>query len=173
MTDPRIRSCGFTLVELVAVTAVLGLVLVVTVPRFDALSLFSRDSDPVSRLILQLESLRSRAVRDGADILLHVQSGGSKIWTTAPSMTDEEKEAARDQAEFLDDSLQVLDVAFPGRDMEPGEDGAYAILFSRKGYCDKALIHLRRNVSDITLKLEPFRPSVERASGYLSYEPCH
>ena len=51
-------------------------------------------------------------------------------------------------------SIKFIDVQFHGMQTEKREE--YQITFSRHGYCDMALIHLKDKMDDFTIFLEPF-----------------
>ncbi|MFH1154598.1 MAG: type II secretion system protein [Pseudomonadota bacterium] len=164
-------SPGFTLFELVAVTAVIGLMLVFTLPRFQAMGFFSQTSDPVSMVIIRINDLKKRAVSDAVDYVLHIQANPGKLWTTTSSMAGEEAQAANDNAFKIPDSVTIVDVVFP--EDRVSRSYPYSLHFSRYGYSDQACIHLREVGADITLRIEPFLPGVERVNGYVAYEACN
>jgi len=168
-----IKTSGFTLIELIVVLAIMGTVLFVTLPKFRALTSGDESDRQLNSLLNTVRSLKKRASFDGIDYFLHFDSARSVMWITSDGMAQELKEKAREKGTDLPESLRLTDVEIYGISNLQMQD-EYQIRFSRQGYCDMALIHLKEKNSgtDLTVVIEPFLYGIEIGRKYISFEQC-
>lgn len=167
MSDSR-HINGFTLIELVVVISIMAILLYFSVPLFKNLSLVSDTRGQVSTLVGLIQSLKQKAVQEQNDYFLHIDPGTGAVWVTHETMDRETANLARDQKEDSYNDLVIHSVEFPGIP----ESRSPSIRFSKKGYSDMALIHIRDGEGDITLRIEPFLYRVDQENRYVSYNDC-
>ncbi|MFZ5570403.1 MAG: pilus assembly FimT family protein [Thermodesulfobacteriota bacterium] len=160
---------GFTLIELVVVMAVIAIMLFVATPRFSAF-LFEDNTDAAIRfLLVQTGQLKVNAVHRQRDFTMHLDLREQRIWVADETMASEEElEKAAASAYPLPESLRLTDVEFFGKGAVSQETAE--IHFFKKGYSDRAVIHLiGRDEKPISLLIEPFLATVELREEYVSY----
>ncbi|MBF0232325.1 MAG: type II secretion system protein [Desulfamplus sp.] len=175
MTATAIRSgkSGFTLLELIVVLAVIGTVLFITLPKFRTLT-FGNDSNRQLNLLLNtVRDLKIRSISDDIDYILHLDSDRSVIWITSSDMPSDIMDKAREKGQPLPQSLYLTGVDIYGTPDHSRED-EYRILFSRYGYCDMALIHIRdrESMDELTVVIEPFLSDTKIIRRYISFGQC-
>jgi general secretion pathway protein H len=157
---------GYTLVELTVVVFLIGLMLVLAVPRMEHGILRDDLKVATRRMVGVVREMRDMAVRDQKTYRLHFDLDGNEYWVEWEPMTLEEQEEARKRASALPGEIRVLDIYLRGvgkRDM-----GEAVIHFTKKGYMEQAVIHL--GVSEErahTLVLSPFVGTVKTHDEYL------
>ena len=163
------RNNGYTLIELIVVTFLIGLMLFVAVPRLRD-TVLSDNTKAVSRRIMVLvRHLKDRAVRDRLLYVLHVGIDTNKLWTTHEAMPEEELPDAAANGYELPDDVKVLDVDFPGNTKI--STGQAEIFFYPQGYSDKALIHIANDDHrQFSFLIEPFLPVVGLYEEYVEFE---
>jgi prepilin-type N-terminal cleavage/methylation domain-containing protein len=166
-TDKGYRN-GFTLLELIVVIALFSIMLVLTVPRFND-TLFNDETKKNSRWVIgKIQALKEAAIRNQKDYTLHIDLDGERFWETDESMSAEDLEKASLNANDLPAGLKIADIEFPTRGKI--NTGKTDISFYKKGYSDKAIIHIRDGESDISFLIEPFLSDVTRYETYVSFE---
>lgn len=153
--------------ELVVVIAILGLLLVFSVPLFRKIGIMQGESG-VSDLVGLIDSLKEKAVARDKDFYLNIDTRAGLVWITDAAMNEEEQVRAKLDAKTYGGKTRLLNLERP----EPDNERVHRILFSRKGYSDRALIHLRQDDRDMTLRIGMFLRQVSRFDGYLSYDDC-
>jgi len=163
------RNSGYTLIELIIVIALIGIMLFFSIPRFQE-GIFTSNTKKVSRwIIVKVNALKYKAVSDRKTYTLHVSMDKNRMWVTHDAMSEDEIENAQQQGYAFPEDLKVLDVAFPGR--EKISHGVADICFYKKGYSDKALIHIENDDNrQISFVIEPFLPKVKLHDKYLSFD---
>lgn len=168
-TDPS--QGGFSFVELMVVIMILSALAFITLPNFSRLHSpgdggNSGDHEALASL---MATLRTRAVQEGQDQILHLDQTTGKIWVTgeAGSQDRENTEQTEAQRTF---SFPVAGVELPGRPEPDPTDTR--IRFYRQGHADAALIHLESRESDFTLRLHPFLQQPEIIQGYARFDDC-
>jgi len=160
---------GFTLVELVVVIALMSIMLVVAVPRFSAF-LTTDDTDEALRwLIIKTRYLKERAVSDQRNYSLHVDMGNSRLYITNEAMeTEEELQEAVKNGYELPEYLRVLDVEFFGTGIMTA--GTATVQFNRRGYSDRAIIHMEDDEGQqYSIAIEPFLSRIRIDEHYASF----
>jgi len=146
---------GYTLIELIVVVAVMSMVLFFTVPRFQK-TVFVSDTKQLSQwLIVNVKALKERAVRDQKNYRLHINMTDSLLWITHDEMSEEAADEAQRGAYQLPSGVRVLDVEYPGQFRV--DSGSAVIRFYKKGYSERALIHVAdEDDNRVSYHIEPF-----------------
>ena len=159
--DPR--DAGFTLLELVVVMALVAMMVSFAVPNLRT-ALYTDQLKSTARLLTGLVARAGQeAVGTHTPRLLIYDGSGRKFRLT------EEGGGKTFSSLDVPDSVQVVDIM-------SAHGGTYSqdrveILFSRQGYVDKTLIHLRHaDGREMTLMLSPFLGVSRIFTGYLHLE---
>jgi len=157
---------AYTLIELTVVIFLIGLVLVLTVPRVQH-ALLSDDLKAASRrMIGTVKTLRNNAVRDQKAYMLHFDMASNRLWVSWDGMTAEEQAEARQNATALPGGIRVVDVYFKGTGKK--DVGDAVIRFTKQGYAQQVVIHLGANDGRAhSLVLSPFLPTVKTYDRYV------
>ena len=155
---------GFTLIEMVVVTALISIMLVVAIPRLDR-GLFSDGGDETARwIIANAQNLKEKAVVEQKTYLLNISPDTRQLWISHTDMTETELATAREDGYRLPRGMTVDDVAFSADNRV--SSGTIPIAFYPKGYSDKAVIRLRTADGDrLTFYIEPFLTRVNLVRG--------
>jgi general secretion pathway protein H len=141
---------GFTLIELSVVVFLIGLMLLIAVPKVRDTMLSDGLKTAVNHLDSTARELRSDAVRNQIDYILHLDLDNNLIWTRAFKLREE---------------VKIMDVYLFGK--EKVTDGEALIRFSRKDYMHPAVVHLTQKDQRFTLVFEPFLNSVRTYDKYI------
>jgi len=163
------QNNGFTLIELIVVISLISLMLFFAIPRFQN-SVLSDNTKKVSRwIIAKVHALKERAVRDQKLYVLHVSLDSNRLWTTNELMSEQELQNAAQNAYELPGDIKVLDVEYP--DEEKISVGRADIYFYKRGYSDKAMIHIENNDNEqLSFLIEPFLSRVRMYETYVDFE---
>lgn len=156
---------GFTLIELIVVILLISIVLVFAAPRLDV-SFFSNQERKLSAwILLTVKSLKETAVKTQTSTTLHIDLDANRMWTSIGEVTDE---TPRENEYALPSGYRLVDVQFP--EMDKITRGVAVIRFYKKGYSDKALIHIEDS-DDIqsSYLIEPFLPYVKISDTYIEF----
>lgn len=156
---------GFTLIELIVVILLISIVMVFAAPRLDV-SFFSDQERKLSAwILLTVKSLKENAVKTQTLNTLHIDLDANRMWTSMGEVTDE---TPRENEYVLPAGYRLMDVQFPEMDKITREIAV--IRFYKKGYSDKALIHIEDN-DDIqsSYLIEPFLPHVKISDTYIEF----
>ena len=161
-------NSGFTLLELIVVISLLGIMLVLAIPRFHA-TLFLDESKTSSRWIIgKIQALKEAAVRNQKHYTLHIDLDSERFWETDDSMSPEAIETAALNAASLPGGLKITDIEYPIRGKI--NSGQADIVFDKNGYSDKVFIHLQEGETAVSYLIEPFLSDVSRYETYISFE---
>jgi general secretion pathway protein H len=157
---------AYTLIELTVVIFLIGLVLVLTVPRVQH-ALLSDDLKAASRrMIGTVKTLRNNAVRDQKAYMLHFDMASNRLWVSWDGMTAEEQAEARQNATALPGGIRVVDVYFKGTGKK--DVGDAVIRFTKQGYAQQVVIHLGTNDGRAySLVLSPFLGTIKTYDRYV------
>jgi general secretion pathway protein H len=159
---------GFTLLELIVVISLLGIMLVMAVPRFHE-TLFLDESKTSSRWVIgMIQALKEAAVRNQKNYTLHIDLDSERFWETDESMSPEAIENARLNATSLPSGLKIIDIEYPIRGKI--NSGQAEITFYKMGYSDEVFIHLQEGESQVSYRIEPFLSEVGRYENYIGFE---
>jgi len=166
-TKPPHRN-GFTLLELIVVMALLGIMLIFTVPRFNE-TLFLDEAKTNSRWIIgKIQALKEAAIRNQKQYSLHINLDTEQFWETDASMSAEDIENAALNASSLPSGLKIADIEYPIRGKI--NSGQTDITFYKNGTSDKVLIHIQDGDQYESYLIEPFLSEVTRYEIYASFE---
>jgi len=156
---------GFTLLELVVVMGLLGLMLVVTVPRFRQALTTNELKASIRKIVGLVSEVRDRAIRNHKDYRLHIDIGTNRFWVVADGASVEDLTLARENGFQLPTEVRVLDVWLRSRGKLTA--GEVTIRFSRKGYVEKSILHMGAEDGDrMSLLLTPFLGEIKTYDGY-------
>jgi prepilin-type N-terminal cleavage/methylation domain-containing protein len=160
---------GFTLIELIVVITLISLMLFFAIPRFQV-DVLSDNTNKVSRwIMLKVHSLKEKAVREQKLYVLHISLDSNRLWVTSEIMSQEELQAAEANGYELSDDINLLDVEYP--DEEKISVGRADIYFYKKGYSDKAIIHISNDDNERrSFLIEPFLSHVRLYDKYIGFE---
>ena len=158
-------SRGYTLIELSIVVFLIGLMLLIAVPKVRESFFTDKLSSAARRLVGATRELRSLAVRDQVDQILQINLDQQSFWIYSVDMTPEKKEEIKKQASRLPGDVKFTDIYIAGK--EKKTTGEVAIRFFSRGYVEPAVIHLAEGERFMTLVLHPFIHTVESHEKYL------
>lgn len=159
---------GFTLIELVVVVLLIGLTMVLSVPRLRYAMLTDDLRGTVRRMVGTVRTLRNEAIREQKVYALHFDLESNRLWTDSADMTDEERIEAHQKAFQLPKGVRVLDVWRRGKGKEVA--GEAVIRFTKKGYIEQSVIHLgAEDGRRFTLIFSPFLGRVKVLEEYIEF----
>ncbi len=159
---------GFTLIELSVVVFLIGLMLIIAVPKVRDTMLGGGLETVVNRMIDTTRELRSDAVRNQVDYILRLDLDNNLIWTHSADMTPEARGEMKKRAFKLPEEVKIMDIYFS--EEEKITDGEATIRFSRKNYTQPAVIHLAEKDRRFTLVFKPFLNSVRTFDKYIDFQ---
>ncbi len=160
---------GYTLIELIVVVILIGLMMTLTIPRFQSAMLTDDLKSTTRRMVGMIRTLRNEAIRKQKIHNLHLDLESNRFWIDSTDMTEEERVLAREKASSFPRGVRVLDVWFSGEGKKMvGETG---IRFNKRGYVQPSAIHLGSEDGRIyTLVLSPFLGRVKILENYIDFE---
>ncbi len=162
---PR-KTKGYTFIELTVVIFLIGLTLVLTVPRFRYSIVTDDLKATVRQMIGTIRGLRNEAIREYKIYRLHFDLESNRLWVESTSMTEEERAEAYKKAFQLPEGVRILDVW--RRETGKKMAGQTAIHFTKKGYVERSIIHLAaEDGRKFTLVLSPFLGKVKVHEKYV------
>ncbi len=170
--DHMIRSSnqkGYTLIELAVVIVLIGVVLLMAIPRVqDTLSQDGMRS-AIRHLSGMARELKANAVREQVDHYLHLDLDNRLVWNTRDDMTAENRTLRRNQARSLPSGVRITDVALV--DAGKKNKGEVIIRFFSQGYVQPTAIHLTDDNRIMTLILQPFLNTFDVEDRYVDAWP--
>ncbi len=162
------RPLGFTLIELIVVTALISIMLTFAIPRFHNV-LVSDSTGKTSRWIIgTTKALRESAMRHQKRYVLHIDMEAETLWTSDESMTEEAILQAASTGFKLPDDVRLVDIEFPVNGKV--STGRADIYFYPQAYSDQALIHIENeDFTSLTYSIEPFLSEIVIYETYKSY----
>ena len=162
------RSSGYTLIELVVVTAMLGMLLGFAAPRV-AQQLFTSDVDEVEQwLNSTTTSLREKAQRTQTPLVLKIDMGGQQFFIETEAAVSAELEAEPQAALKLPVGIRINQVLL-GQTSIPVNTEA-RIRFFPDGAADPAVLHVSDNDGQqFAWVIEPFLTAIAKLEGHGQY----
>jgi prepilin-type N-terminal cleavage/methylation domain-containing protein len=162
---------AFTLIELIVVIAMISIVLAFAIPRLDA-SFFSDNERKISTwILLNVKALKEKSVREQTLYVLNVDLDNNQMWSSSGPVTEDIEASDVIPAENkyqIPSGYRLVDVEFLNEDKITR--GIAEIHFYRKGYSDKALIHIEDDDNaQYSYLLEPFLPHVKIIEEYVEF----
>jgi hypothetical protein len=157
--------------------------LVFSFPRLSGFFTINNRNKMIRWLMAQRTVLRTKAVTEQIPYALRVDVDGNRIVPLALLLPSAEPSspAAGEIPDTVTPSsgrkplnpfacggdLDITGVLFP--EGEAITDQSVDILFSEKGYCDRAIIHVQDGDDPFSLYIEPFLPRVAVYDGYIRF----
>ncbi len=145
---------GYTLIELSVVVLLIGMMLLIAVPRVQD-TLLGDDLKAVTRrLISSARELRNESVREQTDYILHIDLANPAFWVYPADTTAEKRLELRKGAFQFPEGVRIADV----RQADEGKrtEGEALIHFFRRGYVEPTVVHLAKDDRVFTLVFNPF-----------------
>ena len=163
------NDSGYTLIELIVVVLLVGLMMSLTIPRFQSAMLTDDLKSTTRQIVGIIQGLRDEAIRDRKDHTLHFDLESGEYWTESDFMSQEERLLAREKARPLPEGIRVLDVWLHGEGKKMMDEAS--IRFSKRGYIHQSAIHLAsEDGREFTLVLSPFLGKVKVLETYVDFE---
>lgn len=163
-SNKRSDERGFTLLELIVVTALMGIMLSLSIPSMRD-SFFTDPLKSAARNMMGLVSgVRAQAVRSRQPYLLHISQADNRIWC---EMDQPEGSESQKEAEALESDIPATkDLVFPEsvhvagvwleNDEDPALDDMVAWI-SEKGYMTETIIQLEDDEGNhLNVQFYPF-----------------
>ncbi len=151
---------GYTLIELSVVVLLIGMMLLIAVPRVRD-TLLNDDLKATTRqLVGASRELRNEAVREQVDYILQLDLNQPGFWTYSADTTAEKRAEIRKGAIRFPEGLRIAGVRHP--EEERKTEGEASIRFFRKGYMEPTVVHLVKDDRAFTLVFNPFSPGGQR-----------
>jgi prepilin-type N-terminal cleavage/methylation domain-containing protein len=156
---------GYTLIEISVVIVLVGVILLMAVPRVRDTITNDRMRSAARHLSGTARELRANAVREQVDHYLHMDLDKRLVWNTRDDMTAENRTLRRSQARSLPSGVRITDVALV--DVGKKNEGEVIIRFFSQGYVQPAAIHLTDDERVMTLLFQPFLSTFEVQDKYV------
>jgi prepilin-type N-terminal cleavage/methylation domain-containing protein len=156
---------GYTLIEISVVIVLVGVILLMAVPRVRDTVTDDRMRSAARHLSGTARELRASAVREQVDHYLHMDLDKRLVWNTRDDMTAENRTLRRNQARSLPSGVRIADVALI--DVGKKNEGEVIIRFFSQGYVQPAVIHLTDDVRVMSLILQPFLSAFDVQDKYV------
>jgi prepilin-type N-terminal cleavage/methylation domain-containing protein len=162
-----VNNRGYTLIELSVVVLLIGMMLLIAVPRVRD-TLIDDDLKAVTRrLISSARELRYESVREQTDYILHIDLTNPAFWVYPADTTAEKKLALRKGAFVFPQGVRIMDV----RQADEGKrtEGEALIHFFRRGYVEPTVVHLTKDDRAFTLVFNPFLQTTTVYEKYVDF----
>lgn len=154
------NSKGFTLIELVAVLALLALLVSFAVPRFQESILTDNLKKTARDLSGIIHSSRERSVGEQKAHTLFLDLDSNKYWSIPGEAAEEERIAAEEDAAVLPEDIMIRKIEIRGQ--EKYSSGKVEIRFNKKGYTLPSVILLNdRDGREMSLLIRTFLRKIE------------
>lgn len=153
------------MIELIVVIVLISMLFTFALPRLDGY-LFSSDTKKVSRwIVFMVAGLKTKALNEQVRYVLHADSRANQFWISNENMDEAALEKAVENGFRLPHMLKIKGV-ISSRETREAEDADF-INFYKKGYSDKAVIHIEDEEGNpLFFVVEPFLPGVEIIDDY-------
>jgi hypothetical protein len=108
----------------------------------------------VKQIVAKSRELRSDAVRDNVDYVLHFDLEKSRLWYEASDMTSEKRNEMKGKYFQLPQNVKILEVSIMGGGKK--SEGDATVKFFRRGYSQPAVLYLSQNERVYTIVYNPF-----------------
>jgi prepilin-type N-terminal cleavage/methylation domain-containing protein len=156
---------GYTLIEISVVIVLIGVVLLMAIPRVQDTITNDRMRSAVRHLSGTARELKANAVREQVDHFLHLDLDKRLVWNTRDDMTADNRTLRRNQARSLPSGVRIADVALI--DVGKKNEGEVIIRFFSQGYVQPAAIHLTDDDRTMTLIFQPFLSTFDVQDKYV------
>jgi general secretion pathway protein H len=149
---------GYTLIELSVVVLLAGMMLFLAVPRIRDSMLSDGLKTVTRRLVGASREIRTEAVREQVDYLLHLDLAHPGFWVYSADTTSEKLSEIRRKAFTFPDGVTIAGFQRSGQERQT--DGDAEIRFYRQGYVDPVVLHLKKDDRFFTVVFHPFMNKV-------------
>ena len=159
-----LNNKGFTFIELSVVVLLIGLMMLIAVPKVRD-TLFNDGLKSAAHYLVNTgDELRSDAIRNQIDYILHLNLTDHLIYAYSSDSTPEAIDDIREYAYRLPEGVTIEDIfRFKG---EKTTDGEFDIRFFKKGYVQPTVLHLAKKDRHFTLIFEPFLSRIRMYDDY-------
>ena len=160
---------GYTLIELTVVIILIGLMMTMALPRLRYPMMTDNLKGATRKMIGTIRTIRDNALREQSTYYLKFDLGSNRYWIDSPSMTQEERSVAREEASSLPAGVSIIDIwlKWDGKKVF----GETEIRFNEKGYIRPSVIHIgAQDGRRFTLVVSPFLGRVEVLEDYVDFE---
>jgi len=158
---------GYTLIELSVVILLIGMMLLIAVPRVRD-TLLNDDLKATTRqLVGAARELRNEAVREQLDYVLQLDLNQPGFWTYSADTTAEKQAELRKGAVRFPEGIRIADVRQPTEARKT--EGEVVIRFFHKGYVAPTVVHLVKEDRAFTLVFNPFLQAVSVYEKYVDF----
>jgi prepilin-type N-terminal cleavage/methylation domain-containing protein len=162
-----VNNRGYTLIELSVVVLLIGMMLLVAVPRVRD-TLLNDDLKAVTRrLINSAHELRYESVREQTDYILLFDLNDPAFWSYPADTTAEKRAELRKAAYRLPEGVRITDVR--RADESRTSEGEVPVRFFRRGYVEPIVIHLAKGDRSFTVIFNPFVQTVTVHEKYVDF----
>jgi len=158
---------GYTLIELSVVVLLIGMMLLIAVPRVRDILLNDDLKATTRQLVGAARELRNEAVREQLDYVLHLDLNQPGFWTYSADTTAEKRAEIRKGAIRFPEGIRIAGVRHPEEVRKT--EGEALIRFFRKGYMEPTVVHLVKDDRAFTLVFNPFLQAVNVYEKYVDF----
>ena len=162
-------ASGFTLIELTLVVCLISTMLFLILPRLENSFLLNNTHKTARWIIGTARILKDDALRKQKRFTLVFNLDANRMWVSTEAGPEENLQSRDRNQYILPADVRILDVEYPS--IGKITSGRADINFYKKGYSDKALIHLEDDdENQISLLIEPFLSKVAVYEEYIRFE---
>jgi prepilin-type N-terminal cleavage/methylation domain-containing protein len=162
-----VNKRGYTLIELSVVVLLIGIMLLVTVPRVWDTLLNDNLKAVTRRLINTVRELRYESVREQTDYILHIDLNHPGFWSYPADTTAEKRAEFRKGAFRFPEGVRIMDVRQSNEVRKT--EGEVFIRFFRQGYAAPTIFHLAKDDRAFTVILNPFFQTMTVYEKYVDF----
>ncbi len=157
-TAGKVNNRGYTLIELSVVVLLVGILLLIAVPRVRDTLLNDDLKVATRRLVGAARELRNESVRERTDSILHIDLNQAALWSYTADTTAERRVELRKKAVRLPEGIRIVDI----RQVNAAKktEGEAVIRFFRGGYMTPTVIRLTKGDRTFSLVFHPFLQTV-------------
>jgi len=150
----------------------ISILLAFSIPRLD-ISFFSDNERKLSSwILLNVKALKEKSVKEQTLNVLNVDLDNNQMWPSAGFVVENNEEDTEDMPPEnvykIPSGYRLVDVEFVNEDKIT--KGIAEIHFYRKGYSDKALIHIEDDDNlQYSYLIEPFLPHIKITDEYIEF----
>lgn len=153
-TAGKVTSRGFTLIELCVVIVLIGTMMFIAAPRVHDAIFKDSLRQSVKQIVVKSRELRSNAIRENIDYVMHFDIDKGRFWYEASDMGAERRNEMKSRYFQLPGSVKILEVSIIGGDRKAQGDAT--VKFFRRGYTQPAVLYLSQNERVHTIVYNPF-----------------
>jgi prepilin-type N-terminal cleavage/methylation domain-containing protein len=162
-----VNSRGYTLIELSVVVLLIGMMLLIAVPRVRDTLLDDDLKAATRRLISSARELRNESVREQTDYILQIDLANPGFWVYPADTTAEKRLELRKAAFRFPEGVRITDVQ--QADEAKKSEGEVLIHFFRRGYVEPTVVHLAGDDRAFTLVFNPFLQAMTVYEKYVDF----